>query len=597
MKTRLSRRIGCVMAIVAGVSSMAAAAAAQDPEADLAALFAYERQVHYRENPGTGPVGVPAPVADRMRDVSAAAHARRLAENEAMMARLNAIDRAALSPASQLNHDMFRYMLERDMLPGRYRAWRMPFVSDSGFHTAPTRAWRSIRFRTKADYEAYLSQLADLPRYLADNTDNLRAGMAEGFTMPKVVLDGLLPTFAAIASERPEDSPFYGPFIQMAATVAEADQAALREQARRVIAEAVNPAYRALDQFMHEVYYPAARGGLAASEWPDGPAYYADLVKFYTTVDISPHEVHELGKREVARIRAEMEAIIADLDFEGSFADFLAFLRTDPQFYAESERDLIMYASYVAKQIDGKIPSLFARLPRQPYGVEPVPAAIAPNYTTGRYSGAPLDALRGGAYWVNTYALDKRPLYAIPALTLHEAVPGHHLQIALSKELQNVPEFRLGLYPHAFGEGWGLYAEWLGIELGVYETPYEQFGRLTYEMWRACRLVIDTGIHAKGWTRDQAIKLLEENSALSTHNIRTEVDRYISWPGQALAYKMGELKFRELRARATEVLGERFDVRAFHDEILSLGGVPLYIVEAHIDRWIETVQKESAASD
>lgn len=589
----------CMAAVIGICSSMPAISADEDNAAKAAftELLAHERQVYYRENPGTGPVGQPAPVADRMYSVSVDDYERRLAENRAMLARLEAIDRALLSEDDQVNYDMFSYMLNRAILFDRYRTWRMPFVSDSGFHTWPTRRWYGIRFRSAEDYEAYLKSLEDMPNYLENNIVNLKTGVAEGFTMPKIVLDGLLTTFSAIATDSAEDSSFYGPFNEMAAAVSVEDQERLRAQARKIIDEKINPAYRALDDFMRNTYYPAAREGLAASDLPEGPGYYADLVKFYTTVDISPDEVHELGLREVARIRGEMEEIIEELGFEGSFQDFLTFLRTDPQFYAKSERDLLMYASYVAKQIDGKIPALFGHLPRQPYGVEPVPAALAPNYTTGRYSGAPLEAPRGGAYWVNTYALDKRPLYAIPALTLHEAVPGHHLQIALSKELENVPEFRLGLYPHAFGEGWGLYAERLGIEMGIYETPYENFGRLTYEMWRACRLVIDTGIHSKGWTRDQAIKLLAENSALSMHNIRTEVDRYISWPGQALAYKMGELKFRELRARATEELGDKFDVREFHDEVLSLGGVPLYLVEAQVNAWIAEQMKDDMASD
>lgn len=586
--------------IKAGISAAmvfcgAAAVQGQDEASEaLNSLFADERAFHYAEYPGTGPRGKPRPVAQRMMDVSPEAHKRRADKYSEFLVRLEAIDKAELSEEERLNHDMFRFMVESDLTENRHRTWRMPFYSDSGFHTWPTRRWQSITFRKTGDYKAYIASLADMPRYLDDNIANLRTALEDGFTMPKVVLNGLMPSFRAIITEKAEDSSFYGPFKGempgLDASVADA----LRGRARDVIEKDVMPAYARLADFMENEYFPAARGSIGISEVPGGKAYYEDMVRYYTTVDISPDEVHQIGLEEVARIRAAMEAIIEELGFDGSFADFLTFLRTDPQFYAKTDKELLMVASYLAKKADGKLPALFGKLPRQPYGVEPVPAALAPNYTTGRYSGAPLDAPRGGEYWVNTYALDKRPLYTLPALTLHEAVPGHHLQIALSKELEDVPEFRLGLYPHAFGEGWGLYSERLGEEMGLYSTPYERFGRLTYEMWRACRLVIDTGIHAKGWSRDQAIRLLTENSALSEHNIRTEVDRYISWPGQALAYKMGELKLVELREKATSELGEQFDVRAFHDRVLSEGGIPLYILEARINAWIAGVKSGSS---
>ncbi|GEQ99151.1 hypothetical protein JCM17844_27880 [Iodidimonas gelatinilytica] len=325
---------------------------------------------------------------------------------------------------------------------------------------------------------------------------------------------------------------------------------------------------------------------------PDGDAYYAMLIRQYTTLDLSAQEIHRIGLSEVARIKSEMEAIIDGLGFEGSFADFLEFLRTDPQFYAKTPQELLNRAAWIAKQADEKLPAFFKTLPRMPYGVRAVPDAIAPNYTTGRYWG-PVDGVRGGLYMVNTHALDKRPLYSLPSLTLHEAVPGHHLQIALAREIKDVPEFRRAMYVVAFGEGWGLYTEKLGVDMGIYETPYEQFGRLTYEMWRAGRLVVDTGIHAMGWSREEAVAFFTENSALSLHNINTEVDRYISWPGQALGYKMGELKLLELRARAEKALGDRFDIRAFHDAVLENGSLPLPILEQMIDRYID---RETAAT-
>ncbi|WP_417449650.1 DUF885 domain-containing protein [Kordiimonas sp.] len=588
---RLGSMQGAVAAFIVSVLVMNGAVSAAPSKAAtnaLYVLFQKERDNHYAESPGSGPRGKPRPVADRMAGASADDEARREAADKAFLADLLSIKRGRLSEEDQLNYDMFKFMVEGRLTNAKFRTWRMPLYSDSGFHTWPTRMGSSVNFRTADDYRAYIRRLEDLPRYLAENTANLRVGMAEGFTMPKVVLDGLLPSFGAIVVESAEDSTFYDPFKKMAHTVSEAEQEALRSEAKAAIMDTVMPAYAALNRFMKDEYYPAARESIGVRETPGGAEYYEAMVRYYTTVsDLTAEKVHEIGLREVARIRSEMEEIIEEVGFEGSFADFLEFLRTDEGFYAKTPKELLMHASYIAKKIDGRLPQLFNTLPRQPYGVEPVPDVLAPNYTTGRYSGAPLDAPRGGYYWVNTYALDKRPLYTLPALTLHEAVPGHHLQIALSKELENVPEFRLGIYPHAFGEGWGLYSERLGLELGIYETPYERFGRLTYEMWRACRLVVDTGMHMKGWTRAEAIKLMEENSALSTHNIRTEVDRYISWPGQALAYKMGELKIVELRESAAKALGDKFDVRAFHDAVLSSGGLPLDLLEAKIDRLIK----------
>jgi uncharacterized protein (DUF885 family) len=338
---------------------------------------------------------------------------------------------------------------------------------------------------------------------------------------------------------------------------------------------------------MVDEYRPNARASIAASELPDGRAYYAWLVRHHTTLDLSPEQVHEIGLGEVTRIRTEMQVIIDEVGFEGDFQAFLELLRTDPQFFSTSPEDYIKEARDIAKRMDGRLPSLFKTLPRQPYGVEPVPDHLAPKYTAGRYYGAPLESTRAGTYWVNTYALESRPLWALTALTLHEAVPGHHLQGALAKELDDLPNFRRFSYVNAYGEGWGLYSEWLGVETGMYDTPYEQFGRLTYEMWRACRLVVDTGIHALGWTRQEAMDFMAANTALSRHEINTETDRYISWPGQALAYKMGEITIRRLRREAGQALGERFDVREFHDVVLLSGPVPLDVLEEQVHLWIE----------
>ena len=581
--------------MLTGLAGVSFAAEEQDA---LYSLFAQERAFHYKEIPGTGPRGTPRPRAYRLDSVTPETRKRRQARLQDFKLTLQRIDRSRLAEADQLNYDMFAYMLDRDLLQYRLRTWRIPYYSDSGFHTYLPRMWQTIRFQTSEDYRAYIARLKDIPRFFKEHMDNMRVGIREGFVSPRIVLDGLLPTFSAHSVEKAEKSDFYTPFSVMEGDLTDAEKAEIKAAGVKAIMESVVPAYRALDHFIRTEYYPATRNTIGISQVPGGRAYYDAMVRYYTTLDITAAEVHTLGLEEVARIRTEMQAIIKKTGFKGSFKDFLKFLRTDPRFYATTPKQLLMHASYIAKKIDGRMPSLFGKMPRQPYGVEAVPASIAPNYTTGRYVGAALDAPRGGYYWVNTYALDKRPLYSLPALTLHEAVPGHHHQAALSRELENVPEFRLGLYPHAFGEGWGLYSEKLGVEMGIYETPYEDFGRLTYEMWRACRLVIDTGIHTMGWTRSRAIQLMEENSALSTHNIRTEVDRYISWPGQALAYKMGELKILELRKKAKQALGGRFDIRAFHDRLLSAGGVPLKILEQRIDIWIEQTQlKDTGASE
>lgn len=491
-----------------------------------------------------------------------------------------------MSEEGQLNYDLFGFVLRDRVARASWKPWRIPFSSDSGFHTWPARMADSMPFRNTGDYENYLSRLSGIPAYFDQNIANMRQGLADGFTMPRAILAGLAPTMSAQVKDKAEDSAYFKPFLTFPETMSEVEQARLTDLGREVIEGAVMPAYGLLHKMFVEEYIPGASQTLGAYQMPDGEAYYRYLVRYFTTLDMTPEEVHALGLTEVARIRGEMEEIIASVGFQGSFADFLQFLRTDPQFYAPTSEDLMKEAAFLAKKIDGQLPAFFGRLPRMPYSVEPVPASIAPNYTTGRYISAPKGGRRGGIYWVNTYALDKRPLYVLPSLTLHEAVPGHHLQISLSRELEDVPEFRKVLYPNAFGEGWGLYSEKLGLEMGLYDDPYANFGRLTYEMWRAGRLVVDTGIHAMGWTRQQAVDLFVENSALSIHNINTEVDRYISWPGQALSYKMGELTILRLRAKAEEALGENFDIRGFHDAVLAAGGIPMGILEARIDKWI-----------
>jgi uncharacterized protein (DUF885 family) len=524
---------------------------------------------------------------DRVPAVAPADHARRLDQAKSFMARLEALDAGAMSADDRLNADLLRFILKHDIALAAFEPWRIPFLSDSGFHNSMGYVVAATNFRTESDYRAYLKRLAGLPAYIDQNIANMREGLVDGFAQPKEIMAGILPSFDAQAAPAPEDHPLYAPFTRIPASVPKKTAAALQKEGLAVIGAEVIPAYKRAADFMRDEYAPRAQDKVGAAALPDGAAFYEALVRYFTTRDdATADDIHKLGLKEVARIRKEMDAVIRKTGFKGDFKAFQDFLRSDPQFYAKTPEELLMRAAWLSKSIDGKLPAYFGKLPRQPYSVQPVPEEIAPNYTTGRYSGAPAGASRGGEYWVNTYALDKRPIYELPALTLHEAVPGHHLQAALALEVENAPMFRTQFYPHAFGEGWGLYAEKLGVEMGVYETPYDEFGRLSYEMWRACRLVIDTGLHSKGWTRQQAQDYLAGNTALSLKNVETEVDRYIAWPGQALAYKVGELTIWELRRKAEKALGPKFDIRAFHDAVLVKGGLPLDLLAAEIDAYI-----------
>ncbi len=493
----------------------------------------------------------------------------------------------SLSAENRVNYLIFAEQIDNSIAALKLRSYLMPMNSDSSFYADLPMLAKAHPFATEQDYRNYLKRLAAVPVYFDEHIELLGAGLRRGMTLPSIVLQGREAPIRALAEHADvHTNPFYMPFKSMPVSLADATAVELRHEAVRVIRESVNPAYARLLKFFVGEYQPGARASIAAYALPNGKAYYRQQVREFTTLDATPEAIHQTGLREVERIRAEMEAVMREANFDGDFATFLQFLRTDPQFYAKTPRELLMHASYIAKRIDGMLPRYFTQLPRLSYGVAPVPEAIAPYYTTGRYSPAPEGGKEAGFYWVNTWKLEARPLYALPALTLHEAVPGHHLQGALANEQGEQPPFRRYSYISAFGEGWALYAEHLGVEMGVYETPYEHFGRLTYEMWRAVRLVVDTGMHAKGWTRDQALALLRDNTALSEHEITTEVDRYISWPGQALSYKLGELKIRELRTRAEQQLGARFDIRRFHDVVLSLGSVPLPILEQQIDLYI-----------
>ena len=556
----------------------------------LAKLFADERAHSWRAEPLAASAEGMRRYDDRLACVTAAAHERNRRANERFMKRLGAIPRSKLTMRQQVSYDLFQFMLSSRATFSRYREWRMPLNSDSGFHSEILFMHELAGPKTVADYENYIARLNDVPRYFDENIANMREGMREGFTLPSAILDGVGRSIDGEQYDDPTTMPLWQPFANFPHAVPDSNRPRLAAAGRTALTDAVIPAYARFQRFFEDEYRPAARTTTGAASLPDGRDYYADLVRYFTTLpDATPESVHETGVREVGRIRAEMAAILRDLDYSGDLVSFLEFLRTDPQFRPPSGDALLREAAWIAKEIDGKLPAFFGKLPRMPYAVKPVPEALAPNYTAGRYNPGPLGA--AGEYWVNTYAPETRLTYTLPALTLHEAVPGHHLQIALSRELTDLPVFRLNFFPHAFGEGWALYCEKLGEEMGVYHTPYQRFGRLTYEIWRACRLVVDTGMHAMGWTREQAHDYLAANTSLSMHEVRTEIDRYIAWPGQALAYKVGELKIVDLRKRAEEALGTRFDVRAFHDAVLEEGGVTLALLERRIGAHIEERRK------
>lgn len=575
--------VGAVAVAVACLSASAFAS----PSSDLNTLFEEYWENELAEDPFSATFAGRTQSNDQVPGVAPEDYARRKAKSEAFLARLAAIDLASVSEGERLSADLLQFILKHDVALSAFDRWRAPFLSDTGFHSDFGYVVGATPFRTKEDYKNYIARLTALPAYLDQNIANMRQGLVDGFMQPKEILPRIMPSFEALVAKDAASHPFHAPFESFPAGIASKDQKELRRDGEKAIADFVIPAYARVLAFMKEEYLPNARDSIGAYDLPNGEAYYRALVRYYTTLDdATPEAIHALGLKEVARIRKEMNAVMAKTGFRGSFEEFIAFLRTDPQFYPQTAEDLLRYASWIAKDIDGRLPGYFGKLPRQPYSVEPVPASIAENYTTGRYVSAPKGGTRGGQYWVNTTALDKRPYYEITALTLHEAVPGHHLQNALALEIEDAPEFREQFYPHAFGEGWGLYAEKLGVEMGVYLTPYDEFGRLSYEMWRACRLVIDTGLHSKGWTRQQAMDYLASNTALSLKNVQTEVDRYIAWPGQALAYKMGELTIWELRHKAEKELGEKFDIREFHDAVLDNGGLPLDILRIQIDRYI-----------
>ncbi len=512
--------------------------------------------------------------ADRFPRVDAASQQARLAYWTRALATLDGIPFDELSPEEKVNAQVFRTSIRALATDVRFRTYEAPFNSDTFFWTEFT---PRQGFATAGAYRAFLGRLRDVPRYFDEQMANMRAGLARGFTVPRVSVVGRDTTIEPYV-KGDTTNPLYAPFTQIPSTIPAADQAAMRGEAATVIHDVVAPAYERLLTFMRTEYLPKARTTLAAIATPDGEAYYQAMIEKFTTLSLTAKQIHEIGLKEVERLEAEMDDTRTRAGFKGTMGEFLHFLRTDPQFYARTPRELLSYSAYVSKKADGKLGETIGFLPRRRHGIRPVPDAIAPIYTGGR----------GGleACLMNTYNLPARPLYTLAALTLHECTPGHSFQAALALEGPERPAFRRGTSFSGYGEGWGLYTEWLGTLMGIYETPYEDFGRLTYEMWRASRLVIDTGIHAFGWTREQAMDYLRTRAALSEHEITTEVERYIAWPGQAVAYKLGELQIRRHRREAEEKLGSKFDQRLFHDAILAIGSVPLPVLEERMGQFI-----------
>lgn len=569
-------RIGC---LVAGLL-LTMPAFAQQQSADARFKHLYEQEWAWR----TGQAGVSAsgeaqPNNGRLDQVDAKRQQERLDYWQRVMSQLDAINPKELSPAQQVNYAIYREQIRNFIGDQQFKQWQMPFNSDSAFWSELDSDLGTDSLHSETDYRRYVDRLGQVPAYFEQEITNMRAGLKRGFSVPKEVLAGRDNSIAAVADVKdPTQTSFYEPLQHMPSSIPAVTAAAIQADAREKINRDVIPAYQKLLAFFRTEYVPQARSTLAAEALPDGKDYYRQQIREYTTLDLDPDTIHKIGLEQVEKIHAQMLDTMHATGFKGSFADFLHFLRTDPQFYARTPEELLDKTAWVTKEVDGQLGKFFGHLPRSRFTIEPVPDAIAPFYTSGR--GGP------DVYLVNTYDLPSRPLYNMPALTLHESYPGHALQLELAGEQRDQPAFRRNSYISAYGEGWALYAEYLGNEMGIYKTPYQRFGYLTYQMWRACRLVVDTGIHHLGWTRQQAIDYMTENTALSDREIANEVDRYISWPGQALSYELGYLKMLDLRAKAEKALGPKFDLRAFHDTVLSIGSVPLPVLEQRIERFI-----------
>ncbi|MGQ0428754.1 MAG: DUF885 domain-containing protein [Gammaproteobacteria bacterium] len=564
---------------------LAPLSASADATTELHALFEREWERDLRENPLLATYRGDRRYDDRWPDLSPAAEQASDAADARVLRELDGIAREALSAADRLNYDLFRRLYEERVASARFRPEYYAIRAREGPQSL-NEVVETMRFETVADYELWLKRLAALPGYLEQYGERLRRAVAEARTQPRVIMDRVVPQLALQTVDRPEDSPFFARFRSYPDAIPQAERERLTQAARKVIAEAVIPAYRRFAAVFGHVYLPACRESVGIWDTPQGRDFYANRARYHTTTSLTPEEIHQIGLAEVARNRAEMQKVMDEVGFKGSLVDFFQFLRTDPQFYYQTPDELFRAYAYITKVIDPELPRLFGKLYRTPFGLRAIPETSAPNTTTAYYSGPSIDGKRPGYYYVNLYRPEVRPKYEMEVLTVHEAAPGHHLQIALAQEQTGLPKFRRFGDFTAYVEGWALYSERLGYDLGLYQDPYSRFGQLTYDQWRAVRLVVDTGIHHMGWARQQAIDYFLANAAKTEADIINEIDRYIAWPGQALAYKIGQLKILELRERAKAALGERFDIRSFHDTILATGSVPLEVLERTVDDWI-----------
>lgn len=522
---------------------------------------------------------------DKLGGKSEEDYNRRIKQFEVLTRQLSEIDPSDFHESDKLNYEIFDRHLKNELQHLKYRVYRMPISKVNGFHLYMPKLYLFIPLKTTQDYQNYLSRLQAFPQLIEDNIEIMQKGIEEGQIPPIVTIDGVTEIISQQVAEELEDSPYFEPFKNIPLSISSSNQKALIETGKSVILDFVFPSLNKLVQFMKDEYIPTARDDIAGINLPGGIDFYQHCIRYYTSLDLTAEEIHQIGLNEVQRIRDEMRVTIKKANFEGPIKEFIQFLRSDPQFYVDTPEELMKKTAIVCKKIDGELPGLFKTLPRLPYGIKKIPDYAAPGNYTAYYQPGSGDGTKSGTYYINTYDLKSRPTYEIEALSLHEAVPGHHLQIALQQEI-DLPKFRRFGHFTAFTEGWGLYSERLGLECGFYEDPYSNFGRHSYEMWRACRLVVDTGMHVLGWSRQAGIDFMAENTSLSLLNITNEIDRYISWPGQALAYKLGEIKIRELRAFAEKELGDMFDVREFHDAILLNGSLPLDMLENKVKEWI-----------
>jgi uncharacterized protein (DUF885 family) len=561
---------------VACALTLAASACTRTPSADTRLQAIYTEEWKWREDQFPDDEDAQKPIQDHLPKVDPASQAMRLRKWQDVLQRIDTIPRAELSAPEQINFDVYRPQIQALIADQQFREYEMPANSDTTFWTDIGYTARR-QYRRVQDYRNWIAQMKDMPRYFREQMDEMRAGLKRGFTPPRVTLEGRDASITAVTDATPEGSLFYTPFKDMPG-ITEADKKSLRDEAISTIRDSVQPTYRELLTFFRAEYLPGTRTTLAAYDLPDGAAYYRSRIRLFTTLDQDPQTIHAFGESEVARLHEQMLGAMRETGFAGDFPAFLAFLRKDPQFQAKTPEELLMRAAWIAKRFDGKASQYFGLLPRSRFAIRPVPDDLAPFYTAGR--GGP------GVYLVNTYNLPSRPLYNLTALTLHESAPGHAFQLPLAREHKEQPDFRQHTYLSAYGEGWALYCELLGLEMGMYDTPYDRFGMLNYQIWRAARLVVDTGIHSQAWTRDRAIAYFRDYTALPLHEIETEVDRYIAWPAQALSYYLGEDAIVKSRSKAEKALGPKFNVRAFHDTVLELGSVPIPVLQARIDRFI-----------